>query len=97
MLHALAERYDSGGHRYSPILAVTDAVIIENSAPNFIILNSGVHPIPEIQLTVKRYGQNNMRPKGFILKISPCNTETTADMEIPKIIRTKAVNNDGDL
>jgi tyrosine-protein kinase Etk/Wzc len=72
ILHDLAEGYDLVIIDTPPILAVTDATIIARLCGlNFIILKAGHHPMPEIQQTVKRYTQNNIRPNGFIFNDIP--------------------------
>ncbi|BDG09633.1 polysaccharide biosynthesis tyrosine autokinase [Anaeromyxobacter paludicola] len=50
-----------------PILAVTDAAIIGRTAGvNLLVLRAGQHPLREITLTLKRYGQSGIRPAGFV-------------------------------
>lgn len=72
ILHELAEDYDLVIIDTPPILAVTDATIIARLCGlNFIILKAGRHPMAEIQQTLKRYTQNNIRPNGFIFNDMP--------------------------
>ncbi|MCA1766481.1 MAG: polysaccharide biosynthesis tyrosine autokinase, partial [Desulfobulbaceae bacterium] len=72
ILHDLGEGYELVIIDTPPIMAVTDATIIARLCGlNFIILRSGLHPMPEIQQTLKRYTQNNIHPNGFIFNDIP--------------------------
>lgn len=53
-----------------PILAVTDAAVIASAADSpmmFMVLNSGHHPIEEIEQSVERLTRQRGRVNGFIL------------------------------
>lgn len=72
LITTLSAQYDLVIIDTPPILAVTDSAIIGRLAGiNFIVIKHGVHPLPEIQQTVKRLRQNGINPQGFIFNDVP--------------------------
>jgi tyrosine-protein kinase Etk/Wzc len=64
----LAARYDIVLLDTAPILAVTDGAIAGRLAGvNMLVLRSGVHPVREIALAVKRFRQNGVRLQGAVM------------------------------
>jgi tyrosine-protein kinase Etk/Wzc len=57
-----------------PILAVTDAAIVGRVAGvNLLVLRSAWHPVREVQLAVKHYGENGVRLNGLVFNDVPPN------------------------
>jgi len=70
LISDLQSRYDLVIVDAPPILAVTDAAIISSAADNplmFMVLNSGQHPMEEIQQSVERLTRQRGSVTGFIL------------------------------
>jgi tyrosine-protein kinase Etk/Wzc len=68
VLDNLAGKYDLVIVDTPPVLAVTDATIVgRHAGVNFVVLRSGMHPLREIELSIKRLTQNGIKPQGFIV------------------------------
>lgn len=68
LIETLSGQYDLIIVDTPPALAVTDGSIIGRHAGiNFLVLRSGMHPLREIELAVKRLSQNGIKPQGFII------------------------------
>ena len=51
-----------------PYLAVTDGLIVASqAATNLLVLRAGIHPLREIEHTLSRLRQDNIRVTGFVL------------------------------
>ncbi|MDZ7662788.1 polysaccharide biosynthesis tyrosine autokinase [Thiohalophilus sp.] len=71
-LKSLSSEYDFVIIDTPPVLAVTDATIIARLAGiNFVLLRSGVHPLREIEQTIKRLHQNGIKVQGFVFNDLP--------------------------
>lgn len=75
VLQAASSQFDLVVVDTPPILAVTDAAVIGRlSGVNLVVLRSGLHPMREIQLTIKRLQQNGVRLNGVVFNGVPRRT-----------------------
>lgn len=69
MLNELKERFDLVIVDAPPILAVTDAAIVSASVPGivtFMVAGAGMHPLPELEESVKRMSRNDHKVAGVV-------------------------------
>ncbi len=75
LVYELSQRFDLVLIDAPPILAVTDAVLIAQTAGvNLIVLKSGLHPMREVALAVSRLEQSGVKPNGFIVNAVEART-----------------------
>jgi len=72
LLELASKQYDIVLIDTPPIMSVTDGAIIGSLAgANFMILRSGLHPIKEIERSIKHFEQSGARLQGVIFNDMP--------------------------
>lgn len=72
LLEQFSKRFDLVLIDTPPVLAVTDSSIIGRLAGiNFIVARYGVHPMRELEETIKRFRRSGVKPQGFIFNDIP--------------------------
>ncbi len=74
LIHEWAHQYDFVILDAPPVLAVTDAALLgQSAAATLVVFKSGVHPAGEIDHTLARLRQSGVNAKGAILNNVPMN------------------------
>ena len=72
LMQQFSERYDLVLIDTPPTLAVTDSTIVARIASiNFLVVRYGLHPMREIEETIKRFQRAGVKPKGFVFNDIP--------------------------
>lgn len=72
LLQQFSERYDLVLIDTPPALAVTDGTIIGRlAATNFLVVRFGLHPMREIEESIKRFHRAGVKPNGFVFNDVP--------------------------
>lgn len=69
LLNELKEQYDLVIVDAPPILAVTDAAVVSATIPGivtFMVAGAGMHPLPELEESVKRMSRNDHKVAGVV-------------------------------